>query len=228
MMINVKDVGLFIAECRKSKNWTQKQLGEKLGVTDRAVSKWETGRSLPDISLIEDICGLFDVQVSELLAGKKIEEEEYTKETEQMLIKAIGESQLYGFQVVIYLLEFAGLLAFYIPCFLVSEELKLRFNMEMILCWGVAFLVLCCTVYLDRKLPARKYRSSNIWIEICNSVGTFLLMVSYIMYRNDVLNMDKEEISLIAMVTLAGMFFIILITVCKTKWKLFDFYYTRK
>ena len=45
-MIDVKKVGLFIAECRKSKNWTQKQLGEKLGVTDRAVSKWETGGSL--------------------------------------------------------------------------------------------------------------------------------------------------------------------------------------
>ena len=79
-MIDVKKVGLFIAECRKSKNWTQKQLGEKLGVTDRAVSKWETGRSLPDICLIEDICKLFDLQVSELLAGRKIEEEDYKKE----------------------------------------------------------------------------------------------------------------------------------------------------
>lgn len=225
-MIDVKKVGLFIAECRKSRNWTQKQLGEKLGVTDRAVSKWETGRSLPDISLIEDICELFEIQVSELLAGKKIEEEEYKKETEQMLIKAIGENQLYGFQVVLYLLEISGLLAFYIPFYL-SKGLKLRLNMEMVLCWGIAFLVLCCTVYLDRKLPARQYRSSNLWIEICNSVGTFLLMVSYTMYRDDVLNMDKEEISLIAIVILVGMFFIVLMTVCKTKLKLFDSFHTK-
>ena len=115
-MIDVKKVGLFIAECRKSKNWTQKQLGEKLGVTDRAVSKWETGRSLPDICLIEDICKLFDLQVSELLAGRKIEEEDYKKETEQMLIRTIGENQLYGFQVVLHLLEISALLAFYVPC----------------------------------------------------------------------------------------------------------------
>ena len=75
-------VGTFIAQCRKEKKLTQKQLGEKLNVTDRAVSKWETGRSFPDVSLMEPLCQELDISVSELLAGKRLEPEQYQKETE--------------------------------------------------------------------------------------------------------------------------------------------------
>ena len=203
-MIDVKNVGLFIAECRKSKNWTQKQLGEKLGVTDRAVSKWETGRSLPDICLMENICELFDLQVSELLAGKKIEEEEYKKETEQMLIKTIGENQLYGFQIVLYLLEFSALLAFYIPFFLNDGSFFHVRSLENILCWIIAVLVTCCTIYLDKKLPARRYRTSNVWIETLNGIGAFLLMAFYILYSNGVTDMTGEQIRFLAKWILAG------------------------
>ncbi|MBP3468853.1 MAG: helix-turn-helix transcriptional regulator [Lachnospiraceae bacterium] len=190
-MIDVKKVGLFIAECRKSKNWTQKQLGEKLGVTDRAVSKWETGRSLPDICLIEDICKLFDLQVSELLAGRKIEEEDYKKETEQMLIRTIGENQLYGFQVVLHLLEISALLAFYVPFFLAQGGTP-NMTVENVFCWLAVVLLMGCTIYLDAKLPARRYRSSNIWIEALNAGIAFLIMVFYVFYINDIADMIKQ------------------------------------
>ncbi|MCF2681521.1 helix-turn-helix domain-containing protein [Faecalicatena contorta] len=190
-MIDVKKVGLFIAECRKSKNWTQKQLGEKLGVTDRAVSKWETGRSLPDICLIEDICKLFDLQVSELLAGGKIEEEDYKKETEQMLIRTIGENQLYGFQVVLHLLEISALLAFYVPFFLAQGGIP-NMTVENVFCWLAVVLLMGCTIYLDAKLPARRYRSSNIWIEALNAGIAFLIMVFYVFYINDIADMIKQ------------------------------------
>lgn len=55
-MVEPLELGRFISTCRKEKNLTQKQLGEELGVTDRAVSKWENGKSFPDISLIEPLC----------------------------------------------------------------------------------------------------------------------------------------------------------------------------
>lgn len=197
-MIDVKKVGLFIAECRKSKNWTQKQLGEKLGVTDRAVSKWETGRSLPDICLIDDLCKLFDLQVSELLAGRKIEEEDYKKETEQMLIRTIGENQLYGFQVVLHLLEIGALLAFFVP-FILARGGTPKMTVENIFCWLVVVLLMGCTIYLDAKLPARKYRSSNIWIEALNAGISFLIMVFYVFYINDVADMIKQGESIEAL-----------------------------
>ena len=82
-MVDTQKVGAFIAQCRKEHNWTQKELGEKLGVTDKAVSKWENGRSFPDITLLESLCETFDITVSELLSGKKIESEDYKRETER-------------------------------------------------------------------------------------------------------------------------------------------------
>jgi transcriptional regulator with XRE-family HTH domain len=53
-------IGKFISECRKNKNLTQNQLAERLNITDRAVSKWETGRSLPDSSLMIELCEILD------------------------------------------------------------------------------------------------------------------------------------------------------------------------
>ena len=76
-MIDVWKTGKFIAQCRHEKNLTQKELGDRLNVTDRAVSKWENGRSFPDVNLIEELCRELDIEVSELLAGKKIEPEYY-------------------------------------------------------------------------------------------------------------------------------------------------------
>ena len=89
-------VGTFIAQCRKEKKLTQKQSGEKLNVTDRAVSKWETGRSFPDVSLMEPLCQELDISVSELLAGKRLEPEQYQKETEKMLMASVSAGQLMG------------------------------------------------------------------------------------------------------------------------------------
>ena len=65
-------IGKFIAECRKNKNMTQAQLAEKVGVTDRAVSKWENGRSMPDSSIMLELCGELGITVNELLCGERI------------------------------------------------------------------------------------------------------------------------------------------------------------
>ena len=103
--ITKNEIGTFIAACRKEKKLTQKQLGEKLNVTDRAVSKWETGRSFPDVSLMEPLCKELDISVSELLAGKRLEPEQYQKETEKMLMDSVSTGQLMGLQVVLYILN---------------------------------------------------------------------------------------------------------------------------
>ena len=62
-------IGKFIAECRKQNNLTQMQLAEKLGITDRAVSKWERGKSLPDAAIMLDLCALLNITVNDLLSG---------------------------------------------------------------------------------------------------------------------------------------------------------------
>ena len=84
-------IGKFIAECRKNKNMTQAQLAEKVGVTDRAVSKWENGRSMPDTSIMLELCGELSITVNELLNGEKIIMENNNQKNEQLLLDMAKE-----------------------------------------------------------------------------------------------------------------------------------------
>ena len=79
-------IGRFIAERRKKNNLTQMQLAEKLNITDRAISKWENGKSMPDSSLMIDLCNELKISVNELLSGEVINMEDYKKKTEELLI----------------------------------------------------------------------------------------------------------------------------------------------
>ena len=80
-------IGKFIAYCRKERKITQEQLAEKLYITDRAVSKWERGLSLPDADKMIELCNILNISVNELLIGEKIMKEEYGKKTEELLIE---------------------------------------------------------------------------------------------------------------------------------------------
>ena len=80
-------IGKFISACRKEKGLTQMQLAEKLNITNRAVSKWETGKSMPDVSLMLDLCNILGITVNELLSGERIIMEDYQKRAEENLMK---------------------------------------------------------------------------------------------------------------------------------------------
>ena len=82
-------IGKFIAECRKEKGLTQVQLAEKLGTTDKSISKWENGVCLPDSSLYEPLCNILEITINELFAGKKIKDEDYKKVADENLIKML-------------------------------------------------------------------------------------------------------------------------------------------
>lgn len=107
-------IGKFIAQCRKSKNMTQAELAEKLNITDRAVSKWETGKGMPDTSIMLDLCNELDISVNELLSGEMVEMKDYKKKAEENLIelqhKREKVQKVYN-QVVIIWLIIAILLA---------------------------------------------------------------------------------------------------------------------
>lgn len=86
-------IGRFISECRKKQNLTQSQLAEKLNITDRAVSKWETGRAMPDSSLMLDLCSILKINVNDLLNGEVITMSETNKKQEEMLLELVKEKQ---------------------------------------------------------------------------------------------------------------------------------------
>lgn len=79
-------IGKFIASCRKEEGMTQAELAEKLGISDRAVSKWETGKSMPDSGIMLELCGFLKINVNELLSGERIMAEFYSKQVEENLL----------------------------------------------------------------------------------------------------------------------------------------------
>lgn len=91
--MNQIKIGKFIAECRKKENLTQMQLAEKLNITDRAVSKWENGKSLPDASIMLDLCDALKITVNDLLCGEKITMENYNKELENNLLEMVKQKE---------------------------------------------------------------------------------------------------------------------------------------
>ena len=80
-------IGKFISSCRKEQGMTQAALAEKLGISDRAVSKWETGKSMPDSGIMLELCGILNINVNELLSGERIMTEVYDKRAEENLLE---------------------------------------------------------------------------------------------------------------------------------------------
>ena len=119
-------IGKFIAECRKQKGLTQMQLSEKLGITDKAISKWERGISMPDASIMLEVCGILGISVNELLCGEKINMENNDQKNEQLLLDMAKELErknktIWNAMWVIMTVSLIGLIgglaliAFFIP-----------------------------------------------------------------------------------------------------------------
>ena len=114
--MNQVKIGKFISECRKNKKMTQAELAEKLNITDRAISKWETGKGLPDTSIMLDLCKELGITVNELLSGELIEMNNYDKKAEELLLQMAKKEE--------------------------EQNKKLLVSMYVILCTGMAFFLL--------------------------------------------------------------------------------------
>ncbi len=86
-------IGKFIAECRKKQGLTQMQLAEKMNVTDRAVSKWETGKSMPDSSIMLELCSELKITVNDLLCGEVVTMNDYNEKLEKNLLEMVKQKE---------------------------------------------------------------------------------------------------------------------------------------
>ena len=86
-------IGKFIAEQRKKNNLTQMQLSEKLNITDRAISKWENGKGMPDSSIMLDLCSILKISVNDLLSGEVVEMNDYNVKLEKNLIEMVKQKE---------------------------------------------------------------------------------------------------------------------------------------
>ena len=109
-------IGKFIAECRKKEGLTQMQLAEKLNITDRAVSKWETGKTMPDSSIMLSLCEILKITVNDLLSGEVVSMENYNKELENNLLEMVkqkeeADKRLLKIEIILGIISIIPLLA---------------------------------------------------------------------------------------------------------------------
>ncbi|NLJ57300.1 MAG: helix-turn-helix transcriptional regulator [Tissierellia bacterium] len=99
--MNQIKIGKFIAECRKKKDMTQSQLAGKLNITDKAVSKWETGKSIPDVSLFSDLCSILEISLNELFAGEYIDDANIKQKSDEVLLAVLmSKRNHFSFQFI--------------------------------------------------------------------------------------------------------------------------------
>ncbi len=144
-------IGKFIASCRKEQGFTQAVLAEKLGITDRAVSKWETGRSLPDAAIMPELCDLLKINLSELFSGERIAMENY-KETSDALLLEMKKQEEYSNKQILKLEKFLSLMTcvvsltmIFVGCYLAKEHLILGVTL---IAFGLAVAFVACFVAL--------------------------------------------------------------------------------
>ena len=161
-------IGKFIAECRKKNNLTQMQLAEKLNITDRAISKWENGKGMPDSSIMLDLCNELKISVNELLSGEMISVENKNEKQEQLLLDMAKEVEkknkiIWTSMWVIMGVSFTALFAgISISTFLIPEGV---WQLVTILGICVVFLIPCFYA-LKLEVSVGAYKCKNCGYEI--------------------------------------------------------------
>ncbi len=118
-------IGKFIAGERKRKGYTQKQLSEKLGISDKTISKWERGNGFPEVSLLLPLCNELDITVNELLSGERVSEEDYRKKAEENMVNLVREAQESKKKIILSAMVALLVIVAATPMFVVSGAIEM-------------------------------------------------------------------------------------------------------
>ena len=161
-------IGKFIAECRKKNNLTQMQLAEKLNITDRAISKWENGKTMPDSSIMLDLCNELKISVNELLSGEMISMESKNEKQEQILLdmaKQIEQKNRIiwtSMWVIMGVSMIALIVGLFIVAFMIPEGVG-----QLITIFGICVVFLLpCFYALKLEVSVGAYKCKNCGYEI--------------------------------------------------------------
>ena len=161
-------IGKFIAKCRKQKQLTQLQLADKLGITDKAISKWERGIAMPDTSIMLELCDILCISVNELLNGERINMENSNEKNEQLLLDMAKELEtknktIWSSMRAIMIVSIAALIAgIFIAAFLIPEGI---WQLVTIIGICIVFLIPCFYA-LKLEVSVGAYKCKNCGHEI--------------------------------------------------------------
>ena len=145
-------IGKFIAECRKKNNLTQMQLAEKLNITDRAISKWENGKSMPDSSIMLELCNELKISVNELLSGEMIEMKDYNQIAEKNLLEMAKKEEVQNKKMMFYEIVIGYMSSVTFLILLFTASFAVENIVARIILFILAFLVLIIGVSFALKI----------------------------------------------------------------------------
>ena len=150
-------IGKFIASERKRKGYTQKQLSEKLGISDKTISKWERGNGFPEVSLLLPLCNELDITVNELLSGERVSEEDYRKKAEENMVNLVREAQESKKKIIMSAMVALLVIVAAVPLFVISGAIEMDNWIRIVLIViGLVVIVLGIAIacVLDREAGA--------------------------------------------------------------------------
>lgn len=150
-------IGGFIAEERKRKGYTQKILSEKLGISDKKISKWERGNGFPEVSLLIPLCSELDITVNELLSGERVSEEQYRKKAEENMVNLVKEAQENKKKIILSVMVGILTILAAVPLFMVAGMFDMRTGVRItFIVIGIVVLIIGIAVacIMDREAGA--------------------------------------------------------------------------
>ena len=150
-------IGKFIADERKRKGYTQKQLSGKLEISDKTISKWERGNGFPEVSLLLPLCNELEITVNELLSGERVSEEDYRKKAEENMVNLVREAQESKKKIILSAIVAGLTIIAALPLIMISGMLEMEnwLRVTLIIIGGVVFfggIAVACV--LDRDAGA--------------------------------------------------------------------------
>ncbi|WP_418484688.1 helix-turn-helix domain-containing protein [Eshraghiella crossota] len=150
-------IGGFIAEERKRKGYTQKILSEKLGISDKTISKWERGNGFPEVSLLIPLCSELDITVNELLSGERVSEEQYRKKAEENMVNLVKEAQENKKKIILSVMVGILTILAAVPLFMVAGMFDMRTGVRItFIAIGIVVMIIGIAVacIMDREAGA--------------------------------------------------------------------------
>ena len=144
-------IGKFIQEMRKQQSLTQRELAEKLNISDKTISKWETGNGLPEVGLMLPLCKLLNISVNELLSGERLDEKQYYKKAEENIMDLLKEKAEAKKKIIIAVLIVAVTLIAGTTIIVLSALLEMKLWLRIVLS-VLAILIILAGIVLGGVL----------------------------------------------------------------------------
>ena len=150
-------IGKFIAEERKAKKYTQRELADKLSISDKTISKWERGNGFPEVSLLLPLCNELEITVNELLSGERLRAMDYKKKAEKNMVNLVKEAQESKKKIIMSAMVGVLVIVAAVPLFVVAGMFEMQVWTRVLL-MGIGFVItvmgIAIACVLDREAGA--------------------------------------------------------------------------